>query len=114
MGKMLISLLLIVVPTVLILAILIPFINSRSKRVMDELGALKTQLEQLGNVSVPAAEKTSAEPDYPEPPVQADDDNEEEQDAEMDAAADIPASPYNTGKSGKTYTKEELELLIKE
>ena len=44
---MIISLLPIVVPTILILAVLILVVNSRNKRVMDEIGGLKEQLEKL-------------------------------------------------------------------
>lgn len=110
---MLISLLLYALPTVLIIAVLIPFVNTSNKRIMNELEELKMQLEQLSNVSAPAAEKTAEEPVRPEPEIQADDSKEEEKDAEI-TGQEIAASAYNTGKSGKTYTKEELELLIKE
>lgn len=111
---MLISLLLIALPTVLIIAILIPFINSSNKRVLNELEELKMQLEQLSNVSAPVPEKNAETPVRPEPEIQAEDNNEKEEKDAADDVQEIAASEYNTGKSGKTYTKEELELLIKE
>ena len=110
---MLISLLLFALPTVLIIAILIPFINSSNRRVLNELEELKLQLEQLSNVSAPVPEKNVEAPVRPEPEIQAEDIEKEEKDAEI-TEQEIAASAYNTGKSGKTYTKEELELLIKE
>jgi len=110
---MLISLLLIVLPTVLIIAILIPFINSSNKKVLNELEELRQQLEQLGNVPTPVTENKKMGPVCTEPEKQAEDSNEEEMDAEI-TEQEITASAYNTGKSGKVYTKEELELLIKE
>lgn len=37
-----------------------------------------------------------------------------EQDANTDKGSEMPTSIYNIGKSGKVYTEEELDLLIKE
>ena len=116
---MTISLLHIVVPTILILVVVILYINSSKKQVMKELAELKTQLEKLDNVpavsapeSVPVSKK--AEPEVTEQvPVRADE-NEEKKDEPAEGLKEPDASEYNTGKSGKTYTKEELELLIKE
>ena len=112
---MIISLLHIVVPTILILVILIPYINSCSRRIMDELRDIRTQLEQLDNVSARVPEKVKEEPEAPAGDVLIDNNNEkEEQDAVTEDGPEVAASEYNTGKSGKIYTKEELELLIKE
>jgi hypothetical protein len=79
---------------------------------VDELGELRKQLEQLSNMSAPAAEKKRPEPECQIADVETD--KEEKEDAEVPAETDTAASKYNTGKSGKIYTKEELELLIKE
>lgn len=38
----------------------------------------------------------------------------QEQDANLDRGSEQPTSIYNIGKSGKIYTEEELDLLIKE
>jgi len=113
LGKMLISLLLIAVPTILILAVLIPYINSRNKRIIDEISGLKAQLEQLDALSAPENIKTERKQTVPE--IMEDSTKEkEEQDADQDIAETVDASEYNTGQSGKIYTKEELELLIRE
>ena len=113
---MIISLLPIVVPTILILAVLILVVNSRNKRVMDEIGGLKEQLEKLDNrpaaSPVTAVKMEQAEEPVSEPVVGVNEN--EEQDAPVDEQTEPGASAYNTGKSGKIYTKEELELLIKE
>ena len=109
--------LIILLQTLLILGVLILYINSRSKRVIKEVASLKEQLETLGNVSVvPEEVKTEAIPQaepVQEEQIMEPDVEIETQDAE-EPAADTDASAYNTGKSGKIYTKEELELLIKE
>ncbi len=112
---MLISLLLIIVPTILTLAVLIPFINSRNKRILDEIGELKAQLEQKNILQAPENTNVVEEPEQPEPEIQVDViEEKEEQDAGNTEITEPQASAYNTGKSGKIYTKEELELLIKE
>ena len=121
---MTVSLLYIVVPTILVLAVLIFYINSRNKKVMKEIGELKTQLEKMDNVPVSHVsaaiqqdgdeqiqdelETTEEQPELKETGIV------EEKDAVEEQSADVAASAYNTGKSGKIYTKEELELLIKE
>ena len=102
---MTISLLHIVVPTVLVLVVLILHINSRSKRMLNEIAELKTQLAKLENVSV-VPEQVQVVKEEPQ--------EEPAQDAEAEITIEPEASKYNTGKSGKIYTKEELELLIKE
>ncbi len=116
---MTISLLHIVVPTILILVVVILYINSSKKQLMKEIASLKTQLEKLDNVPSAAAveqisvnEKTEIETSEPVE-VKADE-NKETKDEPADENAVSGASEYNTGKSGKIYTKEELELLIKE
>ena len=121
---MTVSLLYIVVPTILVLGVLIFYINSRNKVVMKEIGELKTQLEKMDNVPVPqvtdAVQQTVPEQlqdvyeNTEEQTETEGDGNKEEKDAVDDQITDIAASAYNTGKSGKIYTKEELELLIKE
>ena len=116
---MTISLLHIVVPTVLVLVVLILHINSRSKRMLNEIAELKTQLAKLENVSVvPEQVQVVKEEPQEEPaqeePIQEPETEIENQDAEAEITIEPEASKYNTGKSGKIYTKEELELLIKE
>lgn len=119
---MTISLLYIVVPTILVLAVLIYYINSRNKVVMKEIGELKTQLEKMDNVPVSLNQDLYQESDKnydlegdAEEKIEAKETGEEEEkDAVGDSITDNAASAYNTGKSGKIYTKEELELLIKE
>lgn len=86
---------------------------------MREMSELKTQLETLSAVSV-VPEKDRTETEVSIEPVQeeqietTDNTEIEKQDAEADIKTEPEASAYNTGKSGKIYTKEELELLIKE
>ena len=112
---MTISLLHIVVPTILVLVVLIAYMNSRNKRVMKEIGSLRTQLEKLDNASELPVKK--AEPVKVEEPEALAEETVLIEEEKEDAAAEITepeASKYNTGKSGKIYTKEELELLIKE
>lgn len=116
---MTISLLHIVVPTLLVLVVMILYINASKKQMLNEIRELKTQLEKLENVPGAAVE---AEPSVKikaedEPAVQiavSDKIEKEEKDEPADNMTEVGASEYNTGKSGKTYTKEELELLIKE
>lgn len=115
---MTISLLHIVVPTVLALAVLILYMTSCKNRILKEISQLKAQLEKLENI--PASDI----PEKAEEPIRTvqtetetlTEENEkiEEKDAPEPETAENDASTYNTGKSGKIYTKEELELLIKE
>lgn len=118
LGKMTISLLHIVVPTLLVLAILILYINASKKQLQKEIRELKTQLEKLENIPETAVkvEDTVEEITENEPAVQiaVETDKKEEKDEPADTISEAGASEYNTGKSGKTYTKEELESLIKE
>lgn len=124
---MTISLLHIVVPTILVLVILILYINSSGKKVTREIGELRTQLEKMDNLTVtmPPAEMQhesfvqvqDVTERVEESAEQKETGPKEEKDAVKDVKeknTDIAASAYNTGKSGKIYTKEELELLIKE
>lgn len=115
---MTISLLHIVVPTVLALVVLIVYTNLCKKKVLEEISQLKAQLEKMGNVSVselPQAELVKNSTIRPEEEIMTEnDETEEEKDALEIITMDGDASVYNTGKSGKIYTKEELELLIKE
>ena len=114
-----ISLLHIVVPTLLVLVVLILYINSSKKQMIKEIRELKTQLEKLERIPETAVkvETPVDEIAEDEPAVQiavGEDDKKEEKDGPADNMTEAGASEYNTGKSGKTYTKEELELLIKE
>lgn len=121
---MTVSLLYIVVPTILVLAVLILYMNSRNRAIMKEIGELKTQLEKMDNVPdsrTHAAVQQEVHEQTQDMPEDVKGDSEvkgtgekEEKDAVEDNITDIAASAYNTGKSGKIYTKEELELLIKE
>jgi hypothetical protein len=89
---------------------------------MKEIGELKTQLEKMDNVPVFPNQDLNQESDKDYDPegdaeetIEAKETGEEEEkDAAVDSITDSAASAYNTGKSGKIYTKEELELLIKE
>ena len=115
------SFLYIVVPTVLILVVVILLFNSRSKRMMKEMTNIRTQLESLENKAPqaeqiqPAEEKAAAPAEEPEKEPEPEPEREEEiKDAPEETQKETEASAYNTGKSGKIYTKEELELLIKE
>jgi len=59
---MTVSLLYIVVPTILVLAVLICYMNSCNKKILKELGELKDQLEKMDNVTAslePVAELQS-------------------------------------------------------
>lgn len=116
---MTISLLHIVVPTLLVLVIMILYINASKKQLLKEIRELKNQLEKLDNVPGAAvkAENLAAEKAEDEPAVQIAviaDNEKKEKDEPANNVNAAGASEYNTGKSGKTYTKEELELLIKE
>ncbi len=118
LGKMTISLLHIIVPTILVLVVLILYINSSRKQVSKEIGELRTQLEQLDDVpelkTAAAAELIEDKAPAEEIAVQESSEKIEEQDDPADTITEAGASEYNTGKSGKIYTKEELESLIKE
>ena len=112
---MTISLLHIVVPTILVTAVLIVYMNSCKKRVLEEIGELRAQLEKLDNGSEPYAVQDV--PVTVETPPAAEvliEEKTEEKDTDEPADVEDDVSAYNTGKSGKIYTKEELELLIKE
>lgn len=121
---MTVSLLYIVVPTILVLAVLIFYMNFCNKRILKELGELKDQLEKMDNVTAslePVAELQSVVEQEEEPSEKTETvlcfeevGESEEKDAVTENDMDETASAYNTGKSGKIYTKEELELLIKE
>jgi hypothetical protein len=91
---------------------------------MKEISKVKIQLENMDNVPV-ASESAVAdhrcEKNGNVKPVTAEDRAEVRETGENDkkdavrlSSTDVAASAYNTGKSGKIYTKEELELLIKE
>lgn len=116
---------LILLSLLIVMAVLMLFISRRHRKQMDELHSIKEQLENLEAVPVSAPEEAvekAAEAIAEEQPAQElpqEDAAEEIEivDEKQDAEGEkqIPeASPYNTGKSGKVYTKEELELLIKE
>ena len=111
-----ISLLYIIVPTILILIVLILYIRSRTKDMKDEIGAIRTQLEKLENLPADSPETAGDKSAVIVPVVEEDKpgDGIELTDACKDNQKEVEASAYNTGKSGKIYTKEELELLIKE
>lgn len=100
----------------LALLIIILFINSRHKKQMDELMEIRQQFEVLNDIPVRESatdedtrESESSQEQAVTEIIQL---TEERQGAEEKEISE--ASAYNTGKSGKTYTKEELELLIKE
>lgn len=116
---MTISLLHVVVPTLLALVVLILYINASRKHVLKEIGELKAQLEKLDNVPGPVVQaEPAAETDAVSEPEEQiavkEDEEKEEKDEPAEEMTEAGASEYNTGKSGKIYTKEELELLIKE
>lgn len=130
----------IVVQAVLILIallVLMLFINNRHKKQMDELMKIRQQIEVLNSIPVkePVADETIRDGESADDSVCEAEDSEvtrddaasqeqavteiiqlteEKQDAEEKEKELSEASTYNTGKSGKVYTKEELELLIKE
>lgn len=104
-------------------AVFLLFINSRHKKQMDELRRIRQQLEDLKDVPVSVREEVIAEMAEEQSPqilpqketaTKIIELTEEKQDAEEMVTETPEASTYNTGKSGKVYTKEELELLIKE
>ena len=111
-----INVLYIIVPTILILIVLIFFVHSRTKDMKDEIATIRTQLEKLDNASVDSGEDTGEKTAVIVPEVEEKTPElvNEEKDANTDGLNEPAASAYNTGKSGKIYTKEELELLIKE
>lgn len=126
----------IIVQAVLILLALLIFIlftNNRHKKQMDELMKIRQQLEMLNNIHVrePVEDKEDEPGEQAEGVISEKEGSteeasqeqavteiiqltEEKQDAEENEKGTSEASTYNTGKSGKVYTKEELELLIKE
>lgn len=114
------NVILLAVLIVLPLLILVLFINSRHKKLMAAIRQLGEQLDEVKSYAAPVdqavktdeakcAEKSVQESAVAEI-VQL---TEEKQDAVIKGEENA-ASAYNTGKSGKIYTKEELELLIKE
>lgn len=110
-----ISLLHIILPTILVLAVLIIYMNSCSKRILKEIGELRAQLERPAGVSDTSAVREDLAEEIPLAEEKSPAEEQvKEQDAPEPVTEEQDASEYNTGKSGKIYTKEELEILIKE
>ena len=111
-----ISLLYIIVPTILVLIVLIIYIHSRTKDMKDEIGVIRAQLEKLDNIPADLRETAGENSAVIVPVIEEKQPGDENEltDAYTDSLEEVKASAYNTGKSGKIYTKEELELLIKE
>ena len=109
------SFILILLAMVIVMAVLMLFISRKNKRQMKELEHIAQQLDDMKTVP---AEMPEEEPETEVPQETAVTEiielTEEKQDAAIEQKCDVEASAYNTGKSGKIYTKEELELLIKE
>lgn len=108
---------LILLALLVIMIVLLLFIGSRYKKQMASIEQINQQLTNLA--AVPADEQTEASVEDASEVEQTAVDliaaiTEEKQDAREDVKEESEASAYNTGKSGKIYTKEELELLIKE
>jgi len=106
---------LILLAMLIVTVILMLFISNRNKRQMKELERIVHQLDDMTTAPDDSPEE---EPEQETPQENAVAEiielTEEKQDAAGDRVCDVEASAYNTGKSGKVYTKEELELLIKE
>jgi len=110
------------VAVIVAVIVLLVQINKKAKMQVVELQKTRQCLERIEsperNVTQspavteleasPAEEITESRPDV------STDVNIREQDVSEETAEKPEASPYNTGISGKIYTKEELELLIRE
>ena len=111
------SFVLILLALLVIMIVLLLFIGSRYKRQMASIEQINQQLTNL--TAVPPDEQTGTCEEEASAEEQTAVDlitaiTEEKQDAADETECEAEASAYNTGKSGKIYTKEELELLIKE
>ena len=117
MVNTLIVLLLAVAISVIVIALLVQ-LNKKATMQIDELRKIRQYLEAEALEEQPAEESAQEIPvqDVPEEPEAEQNDSviEEMTDAPNNPQEASEASKYNTGKSGKIYTKEELELLIKE
>lgn len=103
--------------------VLLVQLNKKVKKQTDELQKTRQCLEQMepsANQNIETFEEpTAGTCDIQQIISEESDDSderiiEEEQDAPIEHGQIPEASAYNTGKSGKVYTKEELELLIRE
>lgn len=98
--------------------VLLVQLNKKVKIQTDELEKTRQCLEQMESTEIPKADVVAEETAQPEPQVISEVLTEpiieERQDVEAEVENQPEASTYNTGKSGKVYTKEELELLIRE
>lgn len=125
LENMIISLLMIAILIVILLIVFMIVSRNDHKRQMMELSDIRHRLEEL-ETAVPEPEcETVSEPDtevteneegisQEQAVTEIIELTEEKQDAEETDKKEPQASTYNIGKSGKVYTKEELELLIKE
>ena len=100
-------------------AVMMLFVSSRHKKQMEAFTQINQQLKNLeagsgSEIREPYAEEESQDNQAAEVALIAAITEEEKKDASEDMSEDTEASAYNTGTSGKIYTKEELELLIKE
>lgn len=117
MIKMIIGLLLAVAIPVIVIVLLVQ-LNKKATKQLDELGKIRQCLEAKAPEQQPDAkslQEITAQVMPEEPEAEQNDSMIEEMtDAPKNPQEALEASKYNTGKSGKVYTKEELELLIKE
>lgn len=98
--------------------VLLVQLNKKVKIQTDELEKTRQCLEQMESTDLPKTDDRTKEMERQEPQVISEvltePTIEERQDVEAEVEIQPEASTYNTGKSGKVYTKEELELLIRE
>ena len=109
------NVILLAVPVLLILLVLVLVVNSRHKKQMAAIEEIRQQLDEM-TVHPVQTEETDCDEGPVEEQVVTEiaQLTEEKKGAGENEEETSEASAYNTGKSGKIYTKEELELLIKE
>ena len=108
------SFILILISMLIVMAVLMLFINSRHKKQMNSLMQLQEQQQDLKAVPAGAPVTGTDVSLQKQAAAEIIELTEDKKDAESDGKPETEASAYNTGNSGKIYTKEELELLIKE